>query len=327
MTINTRQTQVFQQKFLNFETFSNVLRGYDIELQQLDRGSFSSDLQQIQCGNVFINRFAATRRFEVSGNPPPGLRTFGVPTDRCLPFTWRNIFSSGNTLQIYKPGTELEMITHPFFEAIDVSITEENFNVLMHRWELPGLDEVTNNREMVSCNPLKLQQLRILLHSVCTTLDGKPYLLSRSPALQDIINHEVPYLLAQALMSSESRLTKPSPEKQAYALKTAVEYIKTTPRKSFSLNGFCSETGINERTLQRAFLDHYGVSPKSYAQAFHLNRAYKALIRSNPESTSIVDIANSFGFWHMGQFARDYRRHFGELPSDTLKARKGRENS
>lgn len=27
----------------------------------------------------------------------------------------------------------------------------------------------------------------------------------------------------------------------------------------------------------------------------------------------------SHGYWHMSQFASDYRRMFGELPSDTLK--------
>ena len=319
MNGNIEQTQVFQQGFSNFETFSNVLRGYDLELQQLDRGSFSANLQQIQCGNIFINHIATTRRFEVFGNPPPGLRTFGVPTNRCLPFTWRNKYSNGNTLQIYKPGTELEMITHPFFEAIDVSITEESFNVLMHRRELPELDEILNKREMVSCNPVKLQQLRTTLHSVCATLDNDPDLLNRSPALQEIIQHEVPFLLAQTLMSSEDQLTNIAPAKRTHALKTAIDYIKTTPRESIALNRFCRETGINERTLQRAFRDQYGVSPKSYAQAFHLNNVYKSLKRSHPGSTSIFEVASSFGYTHMGQFARDYRRHFGELPSDTLK--------
>jgi AraC family transcriptional regulator, ethanolamine operon transcriptional activator len=33
---------------------------------------------------------------------------------------------------------------------------------------------------------------------------------------------------------------------------------------------------------------------------------------------TIGDIANTWGFWHMGQFAADYRRQFGELPSETL---------
>jgi transcriptional regulator GlxA family with amidase domain len=31
----------------------------------------------------------------------------------------------------------------------------------------------------------------------------------------------------------------------------------------------------------------------------------------------IADAANAWGFWHMGQFAKDYRTLFGELPSQT----------
>jgi AraC family ethanolamine operon transcriptional activator len=33
----------------------------------------------------------------------------------------------------------------------------------------------------------------------------------------------------------------------------------------------------------------------------------------------INEIANRWGFWHMSQFAADYRRFFGELPSETLR--------
>jgi len=35
----------------------------------------------------------------------------------------------------------------------------------------------------------------------------------------------------------------------------------------------------------------------------------------------IADLANEWGFWHMGQFAKDYQRQFGELPRDTLRGR------
>ena len=36
---------------------------------------------------------------------------------------------------------------------------------------------------------------------------------------------------------------------------------------------------------------------------------------------TIQDIASHWGFWHLGQFAQDYRHLFGELPSDTLHKR------
>ena len=324
MARNNEQKQSSQQEFSNFETFSDSLRAYDLDIRQLDRGLFTANLQQIQCGNVWINRISGTRRLEVYGNPPPGLITFGVPTNRCQPFIWRNKFSTANTIQFYKPNTELEMITHPFFEAIDISITENRFNQLMRRWELPELNEIINKREMISCNPEKLQQLRATLQSICVALYNNPILLKQSAALQHIIKFEVPYLLTQALMPPKADLINPTPDKRSHVLKRAVDYIKSTPQKSASIRQLCFETGINERTLQRVFLERYGMPPKSYMQAYHLNNVYKALTKSNSGSTYISDIAGGFGYLHMSQLAQDYRRHFGQLPSETLKPDAGR---
>ncbi len=305
--------------FTNFEVFSSVLKGYDLDLHQIDRGQFNGSLQQIQYGPVFINRISATRRFEVSGSPPPGLRTFGIPGENCLPFTWRNKISNGNSIQIYKPDTELEMITHPFFEAIDVSITEDAFNVLLQQWDLPALDKLIAKREMVICNPEIMPLLRKTLQTICITVDNNPEQLNHNTDLQELIKVEIPYLLSQALMEAETQDIRTMPAKRSYALKTAIDYIQATPHDKISLNAFCAENNINKRTLQRAFLEHYGITAKSYAKAHRLNHAFKILSASDADATRISDIASSFGFWHMSQFATDYRRHFGELPSETLK--------
>ena len=304
--------------FTNFEVFSSVLKGYDLDLHQIDRGQFNGSLQQIQYGPVFINHVSATRRFEIFGSAPPGLRTFGITGKNCLPFIWRNKLSDGNSIQIYKPGTELEMITQPFFEAIDFSITEEAFNELLQQWQLPELDKLIARREMVICKPDIMQLLRKTLKTICLTVNNKPELLSHNTALQDLIKIEIPNLLSQALMQAESQDIKTMPKKRSHALKTAIDYIQTTPHKKISLNAFCIENYINERTLQRAFLEHYGMTAKSYATAHRLNHVFKILSAGDPKTTHISDIATDHGFWHMSQFATDYRRHFGELPSKTL---------
>ena len=44
---------------------------------------------------------------------------------------------------------------------------------------------------------------------------------------------------------------------------------------------------------------------------------------SNPYATSVTEVAYSCGFSNLGHFAKDYGRHFGELPSETLNAAKG----
>jgi len=308
-----------QLQFSNFEIFARTLKGYDLDLKQLDRGTFSASLQQIVCDSVVINRIASTRRFEVHGTPPPGLRTFGIPTTNCLPFTWRNKYSSGNTIQIYKPSTELEMVTHPLFEAIDVSIPEEAFNILCQQWGYPELDQLIGTREMVVCHPEIMKHLRDTLQAICISVDNNPDSPKHDIGLHDLIKHEVPHLLAQALMTAETKEVKIALEQRGRTLKLAIDYVKQTPHDQISMSQFCSDNDINIRSLQRAFIDQYGISPKSYAKAYHLNSIYKELLQSNTRTTRIADIASRHGFWHMSQFATDYRRHFGELPSETLK--------
>lgn len=43
------------------------------------------------------------------------------------------------------------------------------------------------------------------------------------------------------------------------------------------------------------------------------------LYRASPDKAQVSDILADFGFWHFGQFAKDYREAFGERPSDTLR--------
>jgi AraC family ethanolamine operon transcriptional activator len=37
----------------------------------------------------------------------------------------------------------------------------------------------------------------------------------------------------------------------------------------------------------------------------------------------VKSVALSHGFWHLGQFARDYRETFGETPTETLARGRG----
>jgi len=39
--------------------------------------------------------------------------------------------------------------------------------------------------------------------------------------------------------------------------------------------------------------------------------------------TTLADVANRYGFWPMGQFAADFRKQFGELPSAILRRSDG----
>ena len=69
------------------------------------------------------------------------------------------------------------------------------------------------------------------------------------------------------------------------------------------------------------FRDSKGVSPMRYLCDARFEKVREALARAQP-GDSVTTIAMSWGFSHLGRFSVEYRRRFGESPSDTLKRRR-----
>ena len=81
----------------------------------------------------------------------------------------------------------------------------------------------------------------------------------------------------------------------------------------------CRIAGASERTLHYAFVERYGLPPARFMKACRLNGARSDFSRIDSQTVKISDVANKWGFWHLGQFAKDYRLWFGELPSETFR--------
>jgi transcriptional regulator GlxA family with amidase domain len=77
--------------------------------------------------------------------------------------------------------------------------------------------------------------------------------------------------------------------------------------------------GVSERTLRAAFHDVLGRSPKQYVLEQRLRAAHAALCAADPRSTTVTDVAMTYGFFELGRFAGRYRHVFGEPPSQTLR--------
>ena len=76
------------------------------------------------------------------------------------------------------------------------------------------------------------------------------------------------------------------------------------------------------RTLYNVFRAAHGVSAMAYVRLRRLNAVRRALIRADPEATTVSEAALSWGFRHPGAFSVLYRKTFGETPSETLRRRR-----
>ncbi|WP_139330789.1 helix-turn-helix domain-containing protein [Sphaerotilus natans] len=89
------------------------------------------------------------------------------------------------------------------------------------------------------------------------------------------------------------------------------------PQDTPTLETLARQIGTSARTLGYAFQSVLGLSPMQYLRTLRFNLVRGELRRSR-QRESIYDIATRHGFWHFGHFSVDYRRQFGERPSDTL---------
>lgn len=83
----------------------------------------------------------------------------------------------------------------------------------------------------------------------------------------------------------------------------------------------CTVIGVSRRQLDYCFQDALGIAPAQYLRWVRLNKVRQALCSTEAQQT-VRDVATRWGFWHLSQFAQDYRNAFGELPSATLAVRR-----
>jgi transcriptional regulator GlxA family with amidase domain len=76
----------------------------------------------------------------------------------------------------------------------------------------------------------------------------------------------------------------------------------------------CYMAGFNQRTLSRAFRAVHGTTPYRYLRELRLSEVKRVL---SSEQGTVTQAAMRFGFREFGRFAKQYRKVFGESPSET----------
>jgi len=106
-------------------------------------------------------------------------------------------------------------------------------------------------------------------------------------------------------------------------VKLAIGWIHSKYQSTIAITTLCRACHASERTLERCFKTTYGCSPRQYIQSVRLDSALKCLTQSDPLETTVSQVAMASGFRHMGRFAKEYKRHCGEYPKQTLGLRSG----
>jgi transcriptional regulator GlxA family with amidase domain len=100
-------------------------------------------------------------------------------------------------------------------------------------------------------------------------------------------------------------------------VKRAIAFMEAMLSAAIQLSDVVAASGVAGRTLFKHFRDFKGTTPRRYLRDARLDRVRQALLQA-ADGETVTSLARRGGFNHMGRLSIDYRRRFGESPSETL---------
>ncbi|MFI5845743.1 AraC family transcriptional regulator [Catenuloplanes sp. NPDC051500] len=137
---------------------------------------------------------------------------------------------------------------------------------------------------------------------------GPPLAENVVRALLLSVDHQYADLLREPVVRSASSVS----------IQRALDAIHDAPERPWTLSDLARTAQVSVRALQMGFRRHCGVTPTAYLRDIRLTRAHLDLSASDPATAGVAEIANRWGFVHLGRFAARYRERYACHPSDTL---------
>ena len=101
-----------------------------------------------------------------------------------------------------------------------------------------------------------------------------------------------------------------------YLLK-AKQFILDHAHEDVCLENLECAAGVSRFTLYESFKKYYGLSPMSFLKRHRLEGVRRVLLEGH-SNLNVSAIAMEWGFNHLGRFSADYKKMFGEAPSQTV---------
>ncbi|HKT96476.1 MAG TPA: helix-turn-helix domain-containing protein [Paraburkholderia sp.] len=301
------------------------LVGWRQTYDQLAAGRFVGTLTEIPLDTmkVFCETTSHTLRqaCEVRGDA----YWFGIPAARdqqaridAQPF--------GAQAFAVRPGNvEFELLTPAQFSIYGVVVRGEVLRHYAQTVERVPLEARLPDTPIVQAGAGRLAHLCGLLAQRLSDADGAGHADAPLSALSDCARNDLQAELLAALFDActedGAETMEPGVDqtsRRRWIVAQARDYVLAHRSRPVGVPELCEQLLVSRRTLQYCFQDVLGMAPATYLRALRLNGARRDLC--GRAAGSVQDVAAAWGFWHLSQFATDYRRMFGMRPSEALRA-------
>lgn len=302
--------QLIRACFNDFDLFNKSVIDWELDFSLLGKNDFSARLNMFSSELFSLTRTSLHGKVEQKGLTPEGFVSIVIPANYDSNYIWLNKKVSGRELLIFPKDRTLDAISFNDFDNYIISIEE---NLLFHTLENLGYHNckklTTDNEKVLFLSKEFSQSFHKQAAEFLKTN------ITNQKQHNTLINNILHALLNYIEYSNHINLFIPQKKKDK-ALRKAVEIINNQLENILSMQQLCGLVGVSERTLQYAFKSKYQVSPIEYIKAVRLNKVKRELFLLKDQDINISTLAGKYNFWHMGQFAKDFKAQFGMLPSE-----------
>lgn len=174
-------------------------------------------------------------------------------------------------------------------------------------------------RDVLQAGVRPWQVLSALLRDIALRMAQRPAALEGEPARQALAEDLLAALRA-LLADAQTTLCPParSTERRLRLVAATDAYLRADLSRPVYTEELCQDLGTSASALAEAFRATLGISPHRFVKLRRLGLVHAALSAPDGPAPMVKAVALGHGFWHLGQFAADYRAQFNETPSETL---------
>ncbi|MFM0741669.1 helix-turn-helix domain-containing protein [Paraburkholderia xenovorans] len=295
------------------------LHGWNQTYDQLTAGRFVGGLTELCLDHMQVFVETTSHTLRQTCEVQQDAFWFGIPTCRDGSGRIDAQAIGGDALAFRPGGIEFELLTSPGYEIFGVVVKGEVLRRYAAEVERVGLAEHLPNTEVVPVGSARKERLCASLRRLLDdgAASGAPL---SSFARNNLQASVLASLFDVGALPADGHSETPTQSRRQSIVAEAREYVVANRDRAINVPELCERLHVSRRTLQYCFQDVLGMAPATYLRAIRLNGARRELCSASRESRSVQDVAAAWGFWHLSQFATDYRKLFGVRPSETLKA-------
>ncbi len=288
-----------------------IQMGWQSELLQLETGNSLSTIDCWLTPRVVLCRFGFNSRVHQLATPLAGYRTFGLLSKPQTPTKFSGQIMDTSVLSYMDPVNGLDAVSEAGLDAMTLALREDLLErtATLHGLVHPDDKAWRWNEQTVFTAEVPVAVLREILLG-----------LLRGRDIDEVEIAALEYELAfrvLALSSDVITCAAPSASGRRRIRSKALEFIRAHQQRAVTVSEVCEAASCSISTLERTFREEFGVSPKQYIVRNRLAGAHRSLLNPQKAHSTIAHLASDWGLSHMSQFAADYRKLFGELPSQT----------